>query len=326
MNGEMTMSVLRWGIIGCGDIVRRRVAPALTALDGCELAGVARGDVDRLEACRAELAAARGFSRWQDLVTADDVEAVYIATPVWRHAEQVIRALVAGKHVLCEKPLAMDLAECERILATADVSQGFLGVAYYRHYYPAVIRMREIITAGEIGDVLLARLDAAETFLPASDHPRRWILEKRKAGGGSLMDFGCHRIEVLLNLLGPLRSASGTTGRVYPDHDVEDTATVTMAFESGACGLVSVIRGGTEAYDAVAIQGTAGSIRLDSLNEGWMTVSTPDGVRRETWPCHANPHLPLIEAFSGEVGAGHAPTVGGDVGREVQRVIDAVYV
>lgn len=319
------MRVLRWGIIGCGDIVRRRVAPALKALDGCELAGVARRAAERLEACRQDLAAAKGFGDWHDLVAADDVDAVYIATPVWRHAEQAIRALAADKHVLCEKPLAMDLAECDRILAAADDSQGFLGVAYYRHYYPAVIRMREIIASGEIGSVILARLDAAETFLPAIDHPRRWILEKNKAGGGSLMDFGCHRIEVLLNLLGPVQSASGTSGRVYPDHDVEDTATVAMAFANGASGLVTVIRGGTEAYDTVSIQGTAGSIRLDRLNEGWMTVSSPDGVRREAWPCHANPHLPLVEAFSREVGAGQPPAVGGHVGREVQRVIDAVY-
>lgn len=319
------MRVLRWGLVGCGDIVRRRIAPALKALDSCALAGVARHAADRLEACREELAAARGFGDWQDLVTADDVDAVYIATPVWQHAEQTIRALAAGKHVLCEKPLAMDLAECDRILAAADISQGFLGVAYYRHYYPAVIRMREIIASGEIGSVILARLDAAETFLPAKDHSRRWILEKCRAGGGSLMDFGCHRVEVLLNLLGRVKSATGTTGRVYPDHDVEDTATVALAFQGGATGLVTVIRGGTEAYDTVYIQGTEGSIRVDTLNAGRMTVSTPAGIRRETWPCHANPHLPLIETFTCDVLEGRPPAVDGHLGREVQRIIDAVY-
>ena len=319
------MNVLRWGIIGCGDIVRRRIAPALHAIDNCEIAGVARRDAGRLAACRKAMAAAEGFRDWRDLVTADSVDAVYIATPVSRHADQAIGALAAGKHVLCEKPLAMNLAECDRMLAAADDSQGFLGVAYYRHYYPAVIRIREIITAGEIGDVILARLDAAETFLPASDHPRRWILEKQKAGGGSLMDFGCHRVEVLLNLLGRVKSATGTTGRVYPDHDVEDTAIVALAFQNGATGLVTVIRGGTEAYDTVYIQGTEGSLRVDNLNEGGMTVSTSAGIRQETWPGHANPHLPLIEAFTRDVVEARPPAVDGDLGREVQRIIGAVY-
>ena len=139
------------------------------------------------------------------------------------------------------------------------------------------------------------------------------------------MDFGCHRIEVLLHLLGPVRSATGTTGRVYPDHDVEDTATVAMAFENGASGLITVIRGGTEEYDTVYIQGTKGSIRLETLNEGWLTVATPEGTRRETWPCNANPHLPLIEAFSHDVVQGFPPAVDGRLGRSVQEIIAAVY-
>lgn len=319
------MGVLRWGIIGCGDIVGRRIAPALNHLDHCEIAGVARRDPSQLEACRAALPAGQGFRDWRDLVAADRVDAVYIATPVSLHAEQAIAALAAGKHVLCEKPLALDLAECDRVLASAGRSSGFLGVAYYRHYYPAVIRMQEIIASGEIGDVILARFDAAETFRPAEDHPRRWILDQRRAGGGSLMDFGCHRIEILLHLLGPVRLTTGTTGRVYPDHDVEDTATVAMAFVSGASGLVTVIRGGTEDYDTVSIQGTQGSIRLETLNEGWLTVASTGGTRRETWPCHANPHLPMIEAFSRDVRLGRPPAVDGRVGRSVQAAIEAVY-
>ena len=319
------MPVLRWGIIGCGDIVRRRIAPALKALDSCEITGVARRNPEQLEACRQEMPAARGYRDWRDLVAAEAVDVVYIATPVSRHGEQSMAALAAGKHVLCEKPLAMDLAECDQVLAAADRSAGRLGVAYYRHYYPAVRRLKEIIDSGEIGTIILARLDAAETFLPSREHPRRWILDKGRAGGGSLMDFGCHRIEVLLNLLGSVRAATGTTGRVYPDHDVEDTATVALTFENGASGLVTVIRGGTEEYDQASIQGTRGSIRLDTLNEGRLTVATPDGTRRETWPCHPNPHQPLIEAFCRDLLTDQPPTVDGRVGRAVQEVIEAVY-
>ncbi len=319
------MTTLRWGLIGCGDIARRRIAPALNALDNCVLAGVARRDPAQLAACREASGALQGFGDWRELVAADTIDAVYIATPVREHVAQAIAALAAGKHVLCEKPLASDRAECDQVLAVAGDSAGLLGVAYYRHYYPAVIRMREIIAAGEIGRVILARLDAAERFLPPDDHPRRWILDKKIAGGGSLMDFGCHRIEVLLNLLGPVRSVAGTTGRVYPGHDVEDTATVAMTFESGASGLVTVVRGGTEDFDTVCIQGTEGTIRLDTLNEGWLTVATSERTRRETWPCHANPHLPLIEAFCHDVVKGSPPAVDGRLGRSVQEIIEAVY-
>ena len=208
------MQVIRWGIIGCGDIVRRRVAPALSALPGCEIAAVARRNPDRLERCRESLPAGRGVADWRELVREDSIDAVYIATPVRLHGAQVLEALHCGKHVLCEKPLGLDADECKKMLAASRQSAGKLGVAYYRHYYPAVLRLREIIASGEIGAVLLANATACETFLPGKNHPRRWIVEKAQAGGGSLMDFGCHRIEVLLHLLGRETAVGGVCGTV----------------------------------------------------------------------------------------------------------------
>ena len=267
------MRVIRWGVVGCGDIVRRRVGPALKSLPGCEIAGVARRDPERLESCCEEMQVERGFVDWRDLVRDDAIEAVYIATPVRTHCDQVLAALEHGKHVLCEKPLGMDAGECRKMWAASQNSAGTLGVAYYRHYYPAVLRMKEIMASGEIGDTILATAEVSETFLPSADHPRRWILDKSQAGGGSLMDFGCHRIEVLLHLMGKETAAAGVCGRVYRDHDVEDTATVAIQFASGASGVVTATRGGTVERDVVCIQGTRGVVQVDNLNGGWLTVS-----------------------------------------------------
>lgn len=203
------MRVIRWGIIGCGDIVRRWVGPALKSLANCDIAGVARSNPGRLDACRDELKAGHGFSDWRALVRDERIDAVYIATPVRLHCEQVLAALQHGKHVLCEKPLGMNGEECQQVLAASRKSTTCLGVAYYRRYYPVVRRLKEIVDSGEIGDIILASAEASETFLPAVDHPRRWILEKSQAGGGSLMDFGCNRIEVLLHLLGKEITAGG---------------------------------------------------------------------------------------------------------------------
>jgi predicted dehydrogenase len=323
--GAAAMRVLQWGIIGCGDIVRRRVGPALKSLPGCAIAGVARRDPNRLDGCCGELQAGRGFADWRELVRDDAIDAVYIATPVRAHCEQVLAALEHGKHVLCEKPLGMDAEECRQMRAASRRSAAVLGVAYYRHYYPAVLRMKAIIESGEIGDVLLVTTVACETFRPAQDHPRRWILDKSRAGGGSLMDFGCHRIEVLFHLLGNEIAAGGVGGHIYRDHDVEDTATVAIRFENGANGVVSVTRGGTLAQDVVCIQGTRGVVRVDNLNGGWLTVTGDTGTRQETLPCHANPHLPLIEAFCNAVREKRPPDVDAETGWRVQRIIDAVY-
>lgn len=319
------MHVIRWGIIGCGDIVMRRVGPALKSIPNCEIAAVARSEPDRLEDCRKELQAARGFADWQELVRDEVVDAVYIATPVCVHSEQALTALQHGKHVLCEKPLGMNEEECQQVLAASRQSTTCLGVAYYRRYYPVVRRLKEILDSGEIGDIILASAEASETFLPAINHPRRWILDNAQAGGGSLMDFGCHRIEVLLHLLGREVSAGGTWGRAYADHDVEDTATVAIQFKNGANGVVTVTRGGTVARDVLRIQGTHGMLRVDNLNVGWLTVTSEAGIRQETLPCHANPHMPLIEGFCTAIQEKRSADVDAEMGWRVQRIIDTVY-
>lgn len=319
------MRVIRWGVIGCGDIVRRRVGPALKSLANCDIAGVSRNNPDRLDTCRDELNARWGFVDWRELVRGDGIDAVYIATPVHQHSEQVLAALQHGKHVLCEKPLGLNQEECQKVLTASRQSTACLGVAYYRRYYPVVRRLKEIVDSGEIGDIILASAEASETFLPAVDHPRRWILEKSRAGGGSLMDFGCHRIEVLLHLLGKEIAAGGAWGRAYAGHDVEDTATVAIQFERGATGVVTVTRGGTVARDALSIQGTRGVLQVENLNGGWMTVSDEDGTRQETLPCHDNPHLPLIDAFCTAIREKRPPDVDAEMGWRVQRIIDTVY-
>src|SRR5437868_15221192 len=105
-----------WGLIGCGDIARRRVAPALVALSNCELVAVSRARADKAEAFAREFGVRRWYGDWRQLLNDREIEAVYIATPVHLHATQAIAAAEAGKHVLCEKPLAMDVAECEQMI------------------------------------------------------------------------------------------------------------------------------------------------------------------------------------------------------------------
>src|SRR5437867_5406734 len=99
---------LAWGLIGCGDIARRRVAPALRDLPECDFVTVSRERAELAESFAREFAARNWYAAWQDLLVDNDIEAVYVATPVHLHAPQTIAAAEAGKHVLCEKPMAMD--------------------------------------------------------------------------------------------------------------------------------------------------------------------------------------------------------------------------
>ena len=113
----MGRDVVRWGLIGAGDIVRKRVAAALRDAPGSALAAVSRARADLAESSAQAFGAERWHARWEDLVRDPGIDAVYVATPVHLHAAQTIAAAEAGKHVLCEKPMAMDVAECDRMIA-----------------------------------------------------------------------------------------------------------------------------------------------------------------------------------------------------------------
>jgi predicted dehydrogenase len=317
--------MFRWGLIGAGDIVQKRVAPAIRDSPACELLAVARA--------RAELAAdfansfggARSYARWTDLVHDPDIDGVYIATPVYLHAEQTITAAEAGKHVLCEKPMAMNAAECDRVIAACRANGVTAGVAYYRHFYPVVSRIKELIASGAIGDHVLVHIDAFEPFNPAPDHPRYWLMKKAQSGGGPMFDFGCHRLEVLINIFGPVRRATGMAGNVRFEREVEDTAVALLQLGNGACATIAVTHAAHQARDSVDIYGTRGSLHTASLNQGDIRIITADEDRRELHPPAANLHRPLIDDFVDAVSSGREPGVTLEIGRAVAQLEDEIY-
>lgn len=314
-----------WGLIGCGDIARKRVAPALRELENCELVAVSRADATRAESFAKEFGAKGWHADWRELVKDPAVEAVYVSTPVYLHAEQAVAAAEAGRHVLCEKPLALTAAECERMNAAAEANGVLLGVAYYRRFYPAVERVRELLESGEIGVPVVVQVNAFERFDPAPDNPRRWLLDKQRSGGGPMMDFGCHRIELLLSLLGKAVYVRAVSGNVLFRREVEDTICALLQFESGTQAVLSVTHAAREPQDTLEIFGSEGSVRAEVLNEGTLRIRSGGGERIEAHTPHPNLHQPLIEDFTHAVVEGRPPRVDGRFGQTVSKVLELIY-
>src|SRR5260221_13939836 len=130
------MKQLGWGLIGCGDIAQKRVAPAIRDSASGELIAVNRAQSELAAAFAKQFGARRWYLDWKKLLRDEEVEAVYIATPVHLHAEQTIAAAEAGKHVLCEKPMAMNVRECDQMIDAGRRHNVKIGVAYYRKFYP----------------------------------------------------------------------------------------------------------------------------------------------------------------------------------------------
>jgi predicted dehydrogenase len=319
------MRTLKWGLLGAGDIVRKRVASALRDAPGSELVGIGRGRAELAEAAATETGARKWYADPHALLQDPEIDAVYVATPVHLHAAQTIAAANAGKHVLCEKPMAMDVSDCDRMIAACQANGVTLGIAYYRHFYPVIARIKRLIASGAIGRPVVLQINAFERFNPDPDHPRYWFVVKDRAGGGPMFDFGCHRLEVLMNICGPVRAIKGLTANVVFDRQVEDTAAALIQFESGACATLTVTHAAQEPQDTLDIFGTDGSFHVASLNAGGLRIRRGGEESFEFHPPAPNIHQPLIDDFVQAVLAGREPGVGGAVGREVALLEARIY-
>jgi 1,5-anhydro-D-fructose reductase (1,5-anhydro-D-mannitol-forming) len=294
--------MLNWLVIGTGDISARRVIPAIHSEPRSSLYGV----VSREKQQGAKFAE-RVWTTLDEALTDPQIDAVYVATPVALHAPQTIAALKAGKHVLCEKPVAMNYAEASEMVNVARAAGKVLGIAYYRRMYPKVQRARQLLEQGAIGRPVLAEANH-HSELPAEGAFRSWLLDPKLAGGGPLFDVASHRIDVFNYLFGKPVRVTGQLSNVVHKVAVEDNATVLIEYESGVRGVVDVRWHSKIQRDQFRIIGADGEMNLDPLSGPELTY--PNG--REHLPAHDNIHFPMIENFVDAVLDGAPLVASGD--------------
>jgi predicted dehydrogenase len=247
----------RFALIGYGAIGRFR-AQALRETPGAELALVVEPIAERR--AEAERMGLRTAASLEAAVTADDIDAVIVSTPPNLHREHCEPLLRAGKHVLCEKPLATSFADAEHIVAAAQESGRTLGTGFNYRFYPAVAKARELIAAGRIGDVDHVKGFAGHPGGPEFTH--QWVHDPRIMGGGALMDNGIHLADLTLHFLGkPSESFGWVTERIWQFHGSEDNGFVLMHTSEGRVGLLHASWSTWHGYHFdVEICGTRGSL------------------------------------------------------------------
>ncbi len=226
--------MLNWIVIGIGDISIRRVIPAIQAEPRSRLYGLVTRDP-----AKAAPYNARAWTTLDEALSDSEVHAVYVATPVFLHAPQTIQSLRAGKHVLCEKPMAMNEAEARSMVQIAEETGRTFGVAYYRRMYPKVQRAKQLLAAGAIGQPVVAELTCHGWFDENESH-RSWLIDPAQAGGGPLYDIASHRIDVLNFLFGQPSRVTGQLSNAVHHYAVEDNATVMIEYPGGVRGIVDV--------------------------------------------------------------------------------------
>src|SRR5439155_3849020 len=189
---------LGWGIIGPGRVSDTAMAPGIDASEDCFLQAVVSRDQGRADAFAARHQAARALTSYEQMLADPRVDVVFIGTPNAFHPEQAIAALQAGKHVLCDKPLAITVADAERVLQVAQETGRKLGVSFMTRHFAASQEARRIIQSGAIGDVLVIQCEMSSG---GANPPLGWRLDPQLAQAGVLNAIGVHGNDLMRFLL-----------------------------------------------------------------------------------------------------------------------------
>lgn len=253
---------IRWGVIGCGGIASRRMIPELIHhADNAELVSVM--DVNPVRA--SEVAAQFGVAHhcaFETELLAQDLDAVCIASPPMEHARQTIMAAQAGKHILCEKPIALtrkEVDDMENACAAASVS--FM-LGFCMRYNPYHLKARELVQAGALGRLVMGRAQLTCWYPPI---PGAWRQDLAQSGGGSLQDMGIHCLDLLEWILDSrVVDVTGFQDQLVQRYStpVEDASTVLLRFANGAHGIVDAYFNlpDAAAQNTLELHGSAGSL------------------------------------------------------------------
>jgi len=251
---------LQWGVMGAGGIAYRRTIPE-GILPARNARLVALMDVVKPVAEKlGKEFQVPWYTDEKSLLADKSVEAVYIATPAYLHYQQALMCLQAGKHILVEKPMALKLEQCRKIISLAEKKKLKVGVDFMMRFHTLNQKIREMVSAGQLGQPVLARAQLSCWYPPIKN---AWRQIPSYGGGGSLIDMGCHCIDLLEYILKTrVKEVSCFLARLVHKYQVEDTAVMTVRFASGAIGIVDTCFNipDNSSQNVLEVYGSRGSI------------------------------------------------------------------
>jgi D-xylose 1-dehydrogenase (NADP+, D-xylono-1,5-lactone-forming) len=276
------MKKIRWGVLGCAGIAKRSVIPGIQQSETGEVTAIASRGIDKAKLTAEELNIPKAYGSYEELLADPEIEAVYIPLPNHLHKEWTIKAAEAGKHVLCEKPLAINASEAQEMVAACEKAGVVFAEAFMYRYHPRYEVIRDMIKSGEIGE--LRGIHATFTFNNAKDKGN--VRYKQEWGGGSLYDVGVYPISAARMLLDQEPQAATVHAFFSEEHDqVDMMASGILEFERGValsfdCGMWADFR------NTLEVVGSEGRIEVPSAfivnqNEQDNIILFTKGERKE---------------------------------------------
>ena len=319
-----------WGIVGIGNHADRCMAPAIFQAKDAELTAVCSRDAGRARAFAAKHGARRSYDDFAAMLRDDAVQAVYISTPNNLHAEQTIEAAQAGKHILCDKPMAIRVADCERMIESCRKNGVKLGVAFQNRHHPAHVEAKRLITAGTAGDILMGK--AEYSHFQGSRHRGGWRADPLMAGGGILMGMAVHALDLLRFLIGQeVDMVQAITDELPPARPLDETLLALLRFRGGAYGTVVSSRLFPHPQNDIVLYGSKARIHgtgtVGMRLAGRLEIAGEGAPSTFEFPCNdpvTGAYVLMVEAFNRNIREGTEPDASGTDGLEVARLAQAI--
>ena len=304
---------LKWGITGCGRVTENTFIPALTMSRKGKLISLYSRDLSRAKSL-AEKFGAQSFHNNFDDFLKSDVDIIYVANENSRHHEQVIKIAKTGRHILCEKPLAMTTRQAEEMVKVCKENGVHLAVNYLHRFHPLVIKARELIRDQKLGKLVTVSLNFNIDSPPSSN----FRFKKELSGGGALRDLGTHMIDLLRFLGGEISQIDGVMDNLVYQSEVDDFAMGTVKYLKDGYGVFNVSFNSKKAFNRIEIICHQGSMSIENLI-GRKIVSPKltiliDGEAKKAFRKRGNKQLYLLKSVHRSLLKDESPLISGEDG------------
>lgn len=256
MPSAKTDKKVRWGVLGAAAIALKKVIPGMLKSELCEIAGIASRDLTKAQKGAAQFQIPRAYGSYEELLADKDIDAIYNPLPNHLHVPWSIKAAEAGKHVLCEKPISMNVAEAKQLIAVRDRTGVKIGEAFMVYSHPQWLRARELVRSGAIGE--LHSIVGAFSYYNADPNNIRNMAD---IGGGGLLDIGCYPITTSRFLFGREPKQVGGLVEYDPQLGTDRLTSALLDFETGHSVFTCSTQ--TVPYQRMQILGTKGRIEIE---------------------------------------------------------------
>lgn len=253
------MKNLNFAIIGCGDVTEVKSGPAFKKIEGSNLYSVMRRNEEKLIDYARRHQIDRYTTNYLEILEDPEVDAVYIATPPDSHHFYTLEAAKHGKAVYVEKPMGLNVKECQEMITACQENDVDLFVAYYRRGQEKFNKVKELLDTNVIGDIRSFNLNYSAAS-PEVNPNRAWLLDKDVAGGGMLFDIGSHMVDLLLYLFGEVKMATGISSNQEGKFAVHDNTSGFIQFKNSVQGTVQFTFNGASRKDELTVVGSKGRL------------------------------------------------------------------